>query len=246
MLRGVVKGVMKRLSPLQCLSLHCSTHYISKLILIINDRQLYDNKTICPEREDQIQFFRRVNVIYTVEQPPMLERNLTLNPWIDASKPRSEFFFNLANTVRAPVLLQVSGLERDLFLSSYLNDPATHPPLARLRIICKLIPQWPIDLEFRRFPSTPKQPPITLQDVLVAVHRDVHRPITHLDWARLNPHKQRTITKWYNQRCGMNENEKAQGVKRVDYLNGKTRMVGLLRNGVEDGREVMSLILTDW
>jgi hypothetical protein len=43
----------------------------------------------------------------------------------------------------------------------------------------------------------------------------------------------------------MNEREQAQGVKRVDYLLGKTRMVGLVGSRMEDGWEVMKLILAD-
>jgi len=43
----------------------------------------------------------------------------------------------------------------------------------------------------------------------------------------------------------LNEHEKAQGVKRVDFLLGRTRMVGIVRSGVEDGWEVMRLVLSN-
>jgi len=141
-----------------------------------------------------------------------------------------------------------------------MQEPATHPPLTRLRIICDAIPNWPIDLEFRQANATPYSPyspnqfafqqqappaPISLADVLIAVHQAMHRRITHEDWAKLNRHDSRAITKAYIKRCGMSEYEKSQGVKRVDFLLGRTRMVGLIRDVTDDSLEVMRLVLAD-
>jgi len=73
----------------------------------------------------------------------------------------------------------------------------------------------------------------------------MHRRISHRDWAKLNSGEERAITKAFTKRCGLSEHERAQGVKRVDFLQGKTRLVGLLRSGAEDGWEVMRLVLTE-
>jgi hypothetical protein len=73
----------------------------------------------------------------------------------------------------------------------------------------------------------------------------MHLRIGHTDWARLSRRDERAITKAYLRRCGASELEKTQGVKRVDFLKGATRMVGLARAGVEDGWEVLTLVLTD-
>jgi hypothetical protein len=149
-----------------------------------------------------------------------------------------------------------------VFLSAEeMREPATHPPLTRLRIICEDIPIWPIDLEFREPGAAPYSPyspnhfafqqqqapppPITLADVLIAVHQSMHRRITHEDWAKLNKPDSRAITKAYMKRCGMSEYEKSQGVKRIDFLLGRTRMVGLARDATADSLEVMRLVLAD-
>ena len=73
----------------------------------------------------------------------------------------------------------------------------------------------------------------------------MHRRITRADWEQLNKQDERAITRAYTNRCNMNEHERSQGVKRVDFLLGKTRMAGLVRSKIEDGWEVMSLILAD-
>jgi hypothetical protein len=142
-----------------------------------------------------------------------------------------------------------------------MREPATHPSLTRLRIICDLIPNWPIDLEFRQpspapyspyspnqfaYQQPPPPPPISLGDILVAIHQAMHRRITQVDFDKLRRQDSRAITQAYYMRCGMSEYEKAQGVKRIDFLLGRTKMVGLVRSAVENGREVMRLVLADW
>jgi hypothetical protein len=190
---------------------------------------------------------------------PYPQTQFFINPWINASAPRSDFFFDLGSTPYAPLRLFGPGQSSVLPVEE-LNEPATHPPITRMRIICELIPNWPIDLEYRQpnppySPYSPNQPsfqypqlpppPISLSDVLVATHQSLHRRITHVDWAGLNRHQEKDITNAYLTRCGLNEHEKAQGVKRVDFLLGRTRMVGIVRSGVEDGWEVMRLVLSN-
>lgn len=67
-----------------------------------------------------------------------------------------------------------------------------------------------------------------------------------MDFDKLRRQDSRAITQAYYMRCGMSEYEKAQGVKRIDFLLGRTKMVGLVRSAVENGREVMRLVLADW
>ncbi|OBZ70330.1 hypothetical protein A0H81_09596 [Grifola frondosa] len=77
---------------------------------------------------------------------------------------------------------------------------ATHPGIHHMAITCDAIPDWPITLEphstarersRERSPflnvtaATAETAPITVYDVLMAIHRHLQRQISHVDWARL-------------------------------------------------------------
>ena len=185
---------------------------------------------------------------YTSSQP-------FINPWINGHQPRSDFFFDLASTAFAPLRLFDGGFSAPLHPDD-LREPATLPPLTRLRIVCDLIPQWPIDLEFHAdalagYGSNPfNPPPISLVDVLIAVHRAMHTRITHAEWAMLSIDDQKAISRTFYRRCkavlAAYEMERANGVMRVDFLRGKTRMLGVERAAPVDGLEVIKLVLADW
>jgi len=176
-----------------------------------------------------------------------------INPWLNAESPRGDFLFDLSTTFFSPLRFYGPG-QSTLLSTDEMVQPATHPPLTRMRIVCDLIPQWPIDLQLDPYTSggmspNPYQypPPISLQDVLIAVHRAMHKQIRHSDWAKLTNKQEIAISKAYTKRCravpSTAEYERAQGVKRVDYLLEQTRMVGLVRAGMVDGWEVMRLVV---
>jgi hypothetical protein len=178
-----------------------------------------------------------------------------VNPWINAEAPRADFHFDLSIVSFLPLRLYGPGQSAPL-TPDQLQEPATYPSLTKLRIIHEMIPQWPIDLQFNgyngSFSPNPYQagpPPITLVDVLVAIHRSLHLRISHADWARLGSAQEMEVGKAYTRRCkavgSMVDQERAQGVKRVDFLLTRTRMLGLVRGGTVDGWDVMRLITTD-
>ncbi|KAF9458860.1 hypothetical protein BDZ94DRAFT_1269686 [Collybia nuda] len=177
-------------------------------------------------------------------------QSFRINPWINGEAPRGDFFFDLAPTAFLPVRL-FGGGHSALLAPDQLQEPATYPTLTRLRIVCDMIPHWSIDLEFNGYGATTYHsgvpPPITLADVLVAIHRSLHRRIAPVDWQRLGPVKEREVGKAYTRRCRAAGNradyEFAQGVKRVDFLVGLTKMLGLVRGGKVDGWDVMKLIV---
>ncbi|EEB87743.1 hypothetical protein MPER_14793 [Moniliophthora perniciosa FA553] len=100
-------------------------------------------------------------------------------------------------------------------------------------------------------------------DVLLCIHRSLHTRITHADWARLNSQEEAAVARAYTQRCkalghqgaqayiggqvgigafgpDVEAAELAQGVKRVDFLLGKT----WFRGGVVDWAEgVIKLVV---
>lgn len=151
---------------------------------------------------------------------------------------------------------QTSGTPLNL---DELAQQATHPGVTRMKIICDLIPQWDVILEPQRdyasssgYLAVPHEPvasnqPITLGDVLVAVHRMLQTQITHRDWARLSNTEATNIARAYTRRCrtfpSAEQFEASQGVRRVDYLLDRFLFKGLVRLRGEDGFETVKLIV---
>jgi hypothetical protein len=137
-----------------------------------------------------------------------------------------------------------------LISTDELHEPATYPPLARMRISHDAIPQWPIDLEFHydgcTAPTVPRS--ITLGDVLYMIHSSLHRQITQQDWARLSPSEETAIARAYSTRRCRSVLSSAsvvasQGVKRIDYLREKHMFRGLIKTHDEDGFYHWRLVL---
>jgi len=184
------------------------------------------------------------------------EPSFHLNPWINAESPRFDFHFDLSRPIFSPVRLYGGGQSFPLSKEEMMQ-PATYPSIFQLRITCDELPKWPIELEWSNYtpglfsPSTQSYhtspAPISLTDVLVAIHQALHQQIRHSDWAELNSREQESVGRAYTARCkaaGTIEDqdaERAKGVKRVDFLGRKTRMVGLTRSAPTFGWENMKL-----
>lgn len=140
-----------------------------------------------------------------------------------------------------------------------LRQQATHPGVTRMTITCDLIPDWPVVLEPQRdpgyrsdylsVPSTSSQSvqPITVADVLIAIHRMLQKQITHRDWVKLSHDESTAIAKAYTRRCrtfsSAEKFEASQGVRRIDYLKDKYVFKGLSRCRGEDGFEYVRLLV---
>lgn len=175
-----------------------------------------------------------------------------IHPWLNGEAPRGDFFFDLSSGAFAPTRLVGPGQSVILSMED-LQQPATHPAITKLEIVHEKIPQWPIHLQFDPYhngqpfqgvsPNAP--PPINVGDILTAIHRFLHQRITHQDWARLSLQEETEISRAYTRRCknipNMEVLERAQGVKRVDFLLSQTRFKGLVRVGT--GWERMRMIL---
>ncbi|KAI0774639.1 hypothetical protein BD413DRAFT_438938, partial [Trametes elegans] len=140
-----------------------------------------------------------------------------------------------------------------------LRQPATHPAVRKMKIKCDELPQWPIVLEPHsasrdRSPylgvpagAAAEDVPITVGDVLMAIHQTVQRQISHVDWARLSREQMHAVSAAYTRRCRTFPSaaafEEAQGVRRVDYLHERYMFRGLVRDNVKDGFEKMRLVV---
>lgn len=139
--------------------------------------------------------------------------------------------------------VQTRPLHSVVITVAELSQPAFHPPLTVLRILHPRLPFWPIDLQLPE-DFAGEKPPISVGDVLVAVHRACHTRISQVDWDSLNTADEVAVTKAFALRCrteAMNSSvsqmhrkdrevaERNQGVKRVDFLMEKTVLKGFMR-----------------
>lgn len=111
-----------------------------------------------------------------------------------------------------------------------LSEPATSPPLTVLTITHSTL-KWVIEVE-------PKDPEpgayVSVNDVFIAIFKELRVPIHSTDYAELTDHEERTaVDAAYYARCGRVPDPQARslehqkGIKRVDLLMGRTKFLGL-------------------
>ncbi|KAJ7025631.1 hypothetical protein C8F04DRAFT_1191210 [Mycena alexandri] len=166
-----------------------------------------------------------------------------IHPWLNAEAPSPVFHFDLAHAAFLPLqLVSTNPPQSAVVGTTQIREHAFYPPSTRLRILHPRLPFWPIDIAL---PSTAHgAPPISLGDVLITLHRAMHQRITHADWATLGKEDEQRVTHAFTARCRaeavrsgvppaqLRDREVAvrnQGVKRVDFLLGKTVFLGLSR-----------------
>jgi len=90
-------------------------------------------------------------------------------------------------------------------------------------------------------------PPITLGDVLYAIHQTLQSQITHKEWAELDEREGTAVAKAYVRRYklapGHESRIATEGVKRVDYLLKKVLFAGLSRKNGDQGYENLKLLV---
>jgi hypothetical protein len=182
---------------------------------------------------------------------PDIPSSFNIHPFLNGEAHRPDFMFNFTSLYFSP--MQIIHGQHVPLSPEVLAQPATHPPIYRLRIVCDEIPQWPITLEYdpdsyreQTGTTLPYAPPISLGDALTAIHRTLQEQITHVDWARVEPRRQTKITHAYTARCQsaptMESLLKSQGVKKVDYLLDKVWFKGLTRSS--EGPDVLKLVVS--
>lgn len=141
--------------------------------------------------------------------------------------------------------------------SASLMQPATDPPILTEMVLKSHKFNWSISV-FPRSPGdtggegskstkfyiagskTPQSIPgaITTMDVLLAVHSSLSTRVTQAEWAMLGAGspEQKRVTRAYERRCEKMGGGWEGGVRRVDLLGRKTRLVGIEPEPEGDGR----------
>lgn len=112
-----------------------------------------------------------------------------------------------------------------------LSEAATNPPCSKMTIISPNL-LWPLVVYSGRTGY------VSVSDILSVLYHHLRVNVTSMEFHSFpSPRDQRRVTSAYNNRCEdirdprMREGEKRQGVKRVDFLMGRTRFTGLTSSG---------------
>ncbi|KAJ6529893.1 hypothetical protein DFH09DRAFT_153681 [Mycena vulgaris] len=165
-----------------------------------------------------------------------------VHPWLNGDAPSPTFHLDLAPRAFLPLRLVRAHPPQSAPLNAAdFREPAFHPPRTALRILHPRLPFWPVDLAL---PAGAPAAPISLGDVLAALHRALHTRITPADWEPLGRADAEAVTRAFTHRCRAEAvrsgvppaqlrdreiAERNEGVKRVDFLLGKTVFKGLVR-----------------
>jgi hypothetical protein len=119
-----------------------------------------------------------------------------------------------------------------------LDEPATYPPLSSITLISDLLP-WLIHVEASQTFSVPA---VTIDDVLQTLLTNLYIPVTPREWACVPSATQALVTTTFYRRIesiphsSLKESERRKGVRRMDFLLGRTRLAGFIP--VADGHGV--------
>ncbi|KAE9390592.1 hypothetical protein BT96DRAFT_925782 [Gymnopus androsaceus JB14] len=110
-----------------------------------------------------------------------------------------------------------------------LAESATDPPVSSLTIACPYL-RW----EFSITSTSRKSPYVSILDVIHALYRGLRMPVHPLEYKALPSMEAITnVNEAYFSRCNsivekkVRQEEQAKGIKRVDFLMGRNRFLGL-------------------
>ncbi|KAJ3547808.1 hypothetical protein NM688_g5368 [Phlebia brevispora] len=185
----------------------------------------------------------------------------TFNPLINGEALGGALLlFDLSSNIFEPLRISNhSSIRGSQLTREELMQTATYPSVTRMVITCdELPPEWKVTLEpcddrpsnngYLNVPSvnaSSPDAPITVYDVLYAVHSMLQRQITQREWYDTPQHRATAIARAYTRRCRAGPNiqafEESQGVRRVDFLLDQYMFKGIVRERGEQGFEYVRL-----
>ena len=106
-----------------------------------------------------------------------------------------------------------------------LSEQATYPAAPSITLLTEALP-WAITV-------TAKSTFVTVYDVLQALHSSLRHQVTKAEWASLSRASQDVIAASFHKRVGefsdrlKREKQLGKGVRRLDFLVGRTRLYGI-------------------
>lgn len=106
----------------------------------------------------------------------------------------------------------------------YTNNSAVDPPVSSMRLVCKDMP-WMITIKKKDGAF------VTIGDVFDAIYTQLQESIIHSEWRLMGPSTQKKVTARFQARMeqmkSQGKGDETRGIRRVDYLLGKTAFIGL-------------------
>ncbi|GJE85021.1 hypothetical protein PsYK624_010980 [Phanerochaete sordida] len=192
-------------------------------------------------------------------QPAPPQPRSQLHPLLNAENGhKSPIIFDLSSHAYEPRKHAAGSFTAAHLSQDELAQTATYPAVTRMLITCDEVPDWRVVLEphkeqpsnagYLTVPATgAPAPPITVHDVLYAIHRMLHRQIAHADWRKLTDERTTKVARAYTRRTraipATRTFEESQGVKWVDYLEDKYMFRGLVRERGDQSFEYLRLLV---
>jgi len=108
-----------------------------------------------------------------------------------------------------------------------LAQPASSPPLPNLGLRVGDLP-WPCNVTPEAGLS-PGKAYVTAQDVLLAIHYYLRTAVKSTEYEAMSKSRKAEIFREFERRTGSDPRQRGKGLRRVDFLNGRHRVQGLIR-----------------
>jgi hypothetical protein len=114
-----------------------------------------------------------------------------------------------------------------------LSEPAIHPASPSITLLTEALP-WSVTV-------TAKSTFVTVYDVLQALHSSLRLQVTKVEWASLSRASKDVISASFHKRVDgfsdriKREKQLGKGVRRLDFLVGRTRFFGISPIGEKPG-----------
>jgi hypothetical protein len=155
------------------------------------------------------------------------EAHFIMHPFLSYTRHHAPISYDIAFTPSARTV--VSRTLHSPFLAVILAQPATMPAHTRLVLRSPKLP-WVVVGQIGSLPSfLIGKVALTNLDVLNAVHSTLMTCVTPEEWHSLGEGSrvQRRVAEAYKERCTRMSGGWEGGVRRVDWLGSKTRLVGI-------------------
>jgi hypothetical protein len=122
-----------------------------------------------------------------------------------------------------------------------LASPASNPPLPSLGLRVGNLP-W----IFNVFPDarlSPGKAHVTVNDVLLAIHYHLLMAVKSAEYEAMSKSRKAEILREFELRAGTDPIQRGKGLRRVDFLNGRVCVHGLVRAVSEDS--VWDVVVSD-